>query len=407
MKSSLEEFRDAIEEAPKLFDGAVSTWDVIAWLHNFDEVDWPKALILLNAFEYYTFNDIVRSFNEGLDQILNELGPNQKCYLLPVGKSGKSGLAMLYSLKKILPERDSRFSILEKSNCSTVLDDSVVVLVDDFSGSGGTICDFYDEMRSLLPTNHKAVAIVVAYLMKAKIKLNNSGIELIGNARLPAFTDRGSVFGYYPRMKSIREFCFKYGKKLYKLKDYKKGRSKMHPLGFENSQALIGFEHSIPNNTIPILWSDKKRKKGQPWTPLFPRRGKLLVQRAKEFKEHQRQLASRISLNGVLNNLLKSPDDYSRLSMQLLGLITLKRQQKNVVHICQLLACSLDEYEEIVQEGKNRFLLDGNEELTPRALSVVEQIRKRHRFTENNQRNRTLLIDEDLIYVPKVFRGNS
>ena len=38
------------------------------------------------------------------------------------------------------------------------------------------------------------------------------------------------------------------------------------PLGNNNCQALVVFDDSCPNNTLPILW---KGKKG--WTPLFPR----------------------------------------------------------------------------------------------------------------------------------------
>ncbi len=41
------------------------------------------------------------------------------------------------------------------------------------------------------------------------------------------------------------------------------------PLGFGNCQLLLGFAHNIPNNTLPIFWSE-----GQPnrlWDPIFRR----------------------------------------------------------------------------------------------------------------------------------------
>ena len=41
------------------------------------------------------------------------------------------------------------------------------------------------------------------------------------------------------------------------------------PLGYKNGQLLLGFAHNIPNNTLPIFWSDGRQH--SPWTPLFPR----------------------------------------------------------------------------------------------------------------------------------------
>jgi len=58
---------------------------------------------------------------------------------------------------------------------------------------------------------------------------------------------------------------------------------KIGPLGYENSGALVFFEHNSPNNSLPIFWASGKCKILEPlgehtevnWTPLFPR--KLLL----------------------------------------------------------------------------------------------------------------------------------
>ncbi|MGV9795184.1 phosphoribosyltransferase-like protein [Gordonia sp. NPDC003422] len=39
-----------------------------------------------------------------------------------------------------------------------------------------------------------------------------------------------------------------------------------NPLGYKNGQLLIGFQHNTPNNTLPILWANRKQ-----WNPAFPR----------------------------------------------------------------------------------------------------------------------------------------
>ncbi len=42
-----------------------------------------------------------------------------------------------------------------------------------------------------------------------------------------------------------------------------------HPLGFGGCQLLLGFAHNIPNNTLPIFWSEGQPNKS--WTPIFRR----------------------------------------------------------------------------------------------------------------------------------------
>src|SRR6185312_10571616 len=41
------------------------------------------------------------------------------------------------------------------------------------------------------------------------------------------------------------------------------------PVGFKGSELLLGFDHNIPNNTLPVIWWDTP-----PWRPIFPRYSK-------------------------------------------------------------------------------------------------------------------------------------
>ena len=43
---------------------------------------------------------------------------------------------------------------------------------------------------------------------------------------------------------------------------------KNDPLGHGNCQALVVFEMTCPNNSLPILWASPR---GTRWRPLFPR----------------------------------------------------------------------------------------------------------------------------------------
>ena len=42
------------------------------------------------------------------------------------------------------------------------------------------------------------------------------------------------------------------------------------PLGFGDMGLLISFYNTIPNNTLPIFWSNGNVAE-KPWKPLFPR----------------------------------------------------------------------------------------------------------------------------------------
>jgi hypothetical protein len=44
------------------------------------------------------------------------------------------------------------------------------------------------------------------------------------------------------------------------------------PMGFRDCQLLVGFAHNVPNNTLPIFWSEGND--AHPWTPVFARHRK-------------------------------------------------------------------------------------------------------------------------------------
>ncbi|MCG8318492.1 MAG: hypothetical protein MI921_03230 [Cytophagales bacterium] len=404
----IKDYQNIISVICDRFNNTISQFDVVSWLENFDKVDWKKALTVLNAFEYYSTKDIIYEFEQGLNSIIEELEPDEKVCVVPIGNVGKSGAAMVYYLKKTPAFSDKRISILKEYDYTELMNYGKIVIVDDYSGSGGTILEFHDKIKINLPETHSVSALTVAYMDKAKNALDKRNIKLYGNSRIPAFSNRGSVFGYYPKMKVIREFCFKYGDKLYPEVKYKNGKSNHHPLGFSNTQALIGFEHSIPNNTIPIIWADKKRADNKKcWIPIFPRRGELLIKDSKEFKKNQRYWMSIIFKLGINGTLFSEEERYSRHNILLLSVMHLKRKQKGAINICQYLGVNLNEYEQIIRDGQDKDIFDSNEELTEQAINLIEQIRKRAKFQKSTYIKPELMIEEDMLYIPTSFRGNS
>lgn len=404
----IKDYQNIINVICDRFNNSITEFDVVSWLDNFDKADWKKALTVLNAFEYYTTKDIIHEFNYGLNSIIENLETTDKVYVVPIGAVGKSGLAMIYYLKKTPAFANKKINILDDLDYDKLSNESKIIIVDDFAGSGGTIIKFYDKISNYLPKDHKVYALTIAYMDKAKTVLNNKNIEIFGNRRTPVFYSRGSVFGYYPKMKAIREFCFKYGDKLYSEVRYKEGKTRQHPLGYANTQALIGFEHSIPNNTLPIIWADKKRDDNKEvWFPIFPRRGKLLVKDSQDFRKSQRYWLSIIFKLRINGTLFSAEEKFSKYNMQLLSVIYLKRKQKSVLTICQTLGINLTEYEKIISEGQNKKIFDSEEELTELAVNLIEQVRKRVKFQKYKYVKPELMIEEDTVYIPKTFRGSS
>jgi hypothetical protein len=406
----IRDYQEIINLISDRFNNSLSQLDIITWLENFEKTDWKKALTVLNNFEYYSTKDIIKEYENGLKDIIDSDTSNEKIFLIPVGKLGKSGAAMVYYLKKTpsFSKNPNKVRLVEEENLSELSENGKIVMVDDFSGTGGSILEYYEIIKPKLPEKHIPIALTVAFMEKAEDALSKSNIQIKGNKKRPAFSERGSVFGYYPKMKAIRDFCFKYGNDLYPLENYNNNNSKQHPLGFLNTQALIGFEHSIPNNSLSIIWADcKKKSNGESWSPLFPRRGKLVIDRSKEFKQNQTYWVSIVYKLGLNDSLFNEEEKYHTQTIQLISILYLKRKQKTDLLICQMLGINIKEYESIINIGKEKHLFDDNEELTAQAINIIEQIRKKIKFQHNNQIINQLKIEEDIVYVPKIFRGSS
>lgn len=408
----IKDFQETINTICAQFNNKITQLDIVAWLENFDKEDWKKALIVLNNFEFFSTEAIIKELDNGLKLILENQLIENKIYLVALGKIGKSGATMMYYLKKtptfIYDERETKkLEIVQNEDFSTLTNESNIVIVDDYAGTGDSIVEYYNEIKGRIPNIEcKTYALTIAFMSAAKQNLIKSNIEIIGNERIPVFSTRGSVFGYYPKAKGMREFCFKYGNKLYSLSKYKKNKGQ-HPLGFKNSQALIGFEHSIPNNTLPIIWATcKVSRKGKNWVPIFSRNSQQHINKAKEFRNGQIYWASIIYKLGLFKTIFQPDKMYDKEMIQLISMISLKKMQKNILYICQILGANLSEYETIIELGQKKGLFDLDENITEQADKIYEEVKKKTKIQKSNI-NSELAIDEDYIYIPKKFQGGS
>lgn len=131
----------AIESICFKFGHAVTEYDVFRWLRNFDESEWYMALNVLNMVVYYSSDRIAETVEREIMSIVkNHTG--KKVQILPSGNVGKSGNVMAYHAKKIVERLDPNEKYLKLINLKSldsIPKKAVLVLLDDFSGTGESI----------------------------------------------------------------------------------------------------------------------------------------------------------------------------------------------------------------------------------------------------------------------------
>jgi hypothetical protein len=147
----------------------------------------------------------------------------------------------------------------------------VVVLVDDFLGSGETVVRLMQKLvdecgggEGLRPFAVHVVAVCAFPEAMERVEecLAEHGLDgalhvcdPLGNAGR-CFGHGSAVFPDAGEREEAAEIAREHGGRL----------APRMPLGFDNGQAVVVFESSCPNNSLPILWSTAKG-----WKALFPR----------------------------------------------------------------------------------------------------------------------------------------
>ena len=380
---------------------------VLRWLSNFDDSEQDLATEILSKIDYYPYDRILSVVQSKIKRIA--LKPMGKCVFSPIGESGKSGGHVLYTCQQIQRESSVYVNHIEEALSKLSSPDDVIVLVDDIIGSGNTFCSWLKEKLNkgeignqlnnlIVQSRIKLISIVVLEKGKRKINSEYSTIEVLGEDTRKLFLQTRSIFGGRVRMKRYREFCYKYGKLL----------SKRWPLGYENSQALIVFDHATPNNTLPIIWSDSCiAGRNTAWYPLFPRFAHQRVIRAKEtMQDKRRELVLLRELFGyeeVEKALFKGSN------LHLLQIVKLKLENVDVFTIRQALGISQNDLEELFNLGVSKNLWDAQWQLTEPCRTQYRELKKKIAFDKTVRKEKELeassYLRGEIIYIPETFKG--
>lgn len=393
---------------------SVSPYQIINWLANFSESEWDLGLRVLERLIYFTIADIIYEFDEGLKKILANIPETEVVYIHGLGDFGKSGSSLIYYVKKTptYASNESRFRILshiKKMKQQGLRNNSRLILVDDIIGSGKSVIKYFNHNIKQQLTSEKfkisSIVLCIAYMEESKglLDKNIENLTIYGTEYVKAFASGSSPFGYRPKMLPVRELCYKYGIGLFEVYDRDLRMTIKHPLGYNNSQSLVVFAHSAPNNTLPIIWSNKNG-----WRPLYPRSSHEKISQAKSFRnETLYWLNVAYKLEIMQKNEASDKIYFKGMNYRLLAVLRLKRKDSVDSIICQVLGISINELGEVLSEGVKQNIFDKDLGISEYGIEIYKQIRAKIKIVNRKDRRKFTIFDNSKLYVPKTFLGKT
>jgi hypothetical protein len=249
-----------------------------SWLNQFAAADQDLAARVLDVVEFYGQSQIHAAYRQALGALdgwhtsaTKRKGRWQ--FAAMSGSAGESGDAMLYQfriangldakrLNGLFASRSDLFRqpLLPDDDPQKLGEDDVVVLLDDFSGTGSQVCDAWNDPVTSFGALLAGVGRVYLILVAASKAARKRILDETAICPIPAHElhEGDSVFSDHCKhfTKTDRNKLLHYGQ----IADRKR------PRGFGDCGFVVVFQHRAPNNSIPILHADHSR-----WTGLFPR----------------------------------------------------------------------------------------------------------------------------------------
>lgn len=266
-----------------------------AWLQNFEETDRNIAAFLLDKFTFYNkeltdalFVSSYHSIGDGLpkgpaapsgEQLIKSLA---SAVFTPVrGENPNptdSGYFLCRMARQLLAVPESM--IVETSKAlEHACNGGTVVFIDDFIGSGDQFLHTWN-FKDVSNTSFKSVAqsekgFVAIYLTLVATDFGlekiNSDAPNVAVCMTHIIEQKSTIKGLIienPSMKdAIEAFLTKYASRLCPKESYMLNNNYL-VYGYKERGLLFGFEHSIPDATLPIFWAPGINK----WESLIERK---------------------------------------------------------------------------------------------------------------------------------------
>ena len=247
------------------------------WLSNFTglvysvETERRIALWLLSNFTYYNDKEVdhlcgilykkflhsyVSCHGVSPSTIRDEI--KRFCFI-PLGKASESGGFISYQFRQQARIGIDRFFYPDYESFSA---DDIVVFIDDVTISSSQSHERINDFRAKHYVSEYYLLTLIAS-EEAVRTFRQDGVNVIAcielDNRSRCFSSESILFYKFKSLlEPVKTMVEYYGRKLYS----------GHPLGFNDGQYLFGFYYNIPNNSLPILWSNRN------WVPIFERKEK-------------------------------------------------------------------------------------------------------------------------------------
>jgi hypothetical protein len=264
--------------------------EIRSWLRQFDdEARIEVAFLLLKRLAEKGFvNEGARSLAlSRLEEMIRarrqELGEKKwkiergrldNLCLSCVDSELKSGATVVRELRNMMrPGKAGSASEIGSWMMSHANDDPMVVILDDFAGTGSTLCKGLMRFRAQIDpklwheySSSGRISVFLMYCFPEAIehlRKEVPGIHVVAAnmlaMELRACLEEASIFENSGDLRFARNVLLQIGRELYP----------SAPLGFGDLGALFAFHNSVPNNTLPIFWCNGPPARG--WKPIFPR----------------------------------------------------------------------------------------------------------------------------------------
>lgn len=414
------------------FNGHISVTTIYKWLENFKKEEIETAVKILEHLEYFSSTDLSAIIKSHLEHFLSPENNFEKgtcLHFIPIGEPGKSGFVILYLIKNLFKGKNyvkglqapKFYSKASEIDIEKLNKKDIIIFVDDIIGSGKTflsaVCT--TEQREQLDINTKPsnneeevelcypdkpfqVAILSCIIMEKGKEIINRvfpHIHIMGETRNKLFAKNKSPFHSYLTILETRTLAYEYGRKLVD--------NKNNILGYDNSQAMIIFEHATPNNTLPIIWKGCNREDFK-WYPLKARSHRDRISYAIDNREYNTRWLIRLSQlfdvepEDIRGSHLVSPDNYD-----IVLVLRLIRFGLSDLEIAMTMGVPLNKFNSIKEKGMERGLWDSDLCLSSLAKNTLKETEKYLLLFPMSDKEKEPYDDRDSIFIPKTFGGIS
>ncbi len=232
------------------------------WVKQFKSQDKVIPYKILSELRYYSGAVVQTLSDEFIDRVFKRYGniPND-IYFIPIGGAGSGSQSIARAIIRSNKVREENVIDVYELHATKKdeLANKILVFLDDFSGSGRTIIEWWENVEPLILPLNATISIGVLVLNYKAIRAINDlkhylfFIEYL-NEEMDMFSSKSDIF-----IESEKEILLRYCMST--------GCPKNMFRGFDDCGLLIGFQHGCPNNSLPLLWYSRKE-----WKNLFYRR---------------------------------------------------------------------------------------------------------------------------------------